>query len=379
MQATSAAWKALWAAGAALEAVAVIDGVEYREISAPVIARATMPDSPSVGNAVSAMCRLSVRTEGELPKSAEVKLRARLTDGTSASEWLPMGTFYISRRTRDPLRGVVILECYDALLRANAPWEPGEEGWPRTMTLAAEQLAALLGLELDPRTVLERGAAYVVEKPEAGATIRDALAAIAAANGGNWIVTPGERLRLVPMTASGDAAEVQAVLGELHTGAEARITGLRRVEDGARELIGDESGVVVEAALSEALATPLADRLLGVAWRPFELTGAIYDPAAELGDALRYGDVTVGTLCAETATLGPAFRGDVSAPEPGELADEYPYVGTGTQALQALRGAVAALEEASVSQVRVEYAQARAPRFPRPRAGAPWPGTVWRA
>ena len=38
MQQTSAAWKALWAAGnARLESAAVIDGHEYREITAPVI------------------------------------------------------------------------------------------------------------------------------------------------------------------------------------------------------------------------------------------------------------------------------------------------------------------------------------------------------
>ena len=37
MQQTSAAWKALWAAGnARLESAAVIDGHEYREITAPV-------------------------------------------------------------------------------------------------------------------------------------------------------------------------------------------------------------------------------------------------------------------------------------------------------------------------------------------------------
>jgi hypothetical protein len=53
VQTTSALWKSLWASGVAtLESVAVINGVEYTDITPPVINRALMQEGLSVGNAV---------------------------------------------------------------------------------------------------------------------------------------------------------------------------------------------------------------------------------------------------------------------------------------------------------------------------------------
>ena len=45
-------------------------------------------------------------------------------------------------------------------------------------------------------------------------------------------------------------------------------------------------------------------------------------------------------LYSETATLGAAFRGDIEAPEAGELADEYPYIGSGQKTLALAKAAV---------------------------------------
>ena len=129
MQTTSQTWKSLWAGGNAyVETKAVINGTEYAEISNPVISRALMQNGCSIGNAVSATCQFAVRTNDTIPKSAEVVIKFRLNDGTTQSEWLNAGTFYISHRSRDPVTGVLTLECYDALLKANArmpdlrPW-----------------------------------------------------------------------------------------------------------------------------------------------------------------------------------------------------------------------------------------------------------------
>lgn len=371
MQTTSAVWKALWAAGASLEVRANIAGTVYTDIAAPVLRRALTQNGPGVGNVASASCTFSVRTAAAIPRAAEARLEMRLTDGGTASEWLPAGTFYISRRARDPIAGVWTLECYDALLRANAAWETDAEGWPRTMALTVELLAQRLGLELDARTHIESGAAYVVERPEVGATLRETLGYIAAAHGGNWIVTPEGRLRLVRLAQTGDEANVTAVLGRADGGVAAQITGLRCTGGEETALIGDDTGIVLEVPLAGALAEALADELLGLEWRSFELTGARIDPATELGDRVRYGDSAEGTLCVETATLGPAFRGDLSAPGSEELADEYPYLSPNAQALRALRTAVTALEEGSVSQVVTQYAQAA--------SGAPAPVTGWSA
>lgn len=342
MQTTSEIWKSLWAAdGTRAECRAVIGEAAYDAVSSPVVCRALMQDGPSIGNAASANCRFALRTPAEIPRSAEVRLQVRLTDGETASEWLAVGTFFISRRRRDPATGVLALECYDALLKANAVWTPSEGGWPRPMAAVASELAALLGVEPDPDTTLRAGAAYVIDRPDPGATIRDALARIAAANGGNWFLTPDNRLRLAPFAAGAaddpNAVRVRAVVGDMADVVAARVTGVRYAEDDAPVLLGDDTGVVLDADVGAAIAADLYQDLAGVAWQSYELEGAVYDPAAELGDPLFYGEDVAGTLCVETVALGPAIRGTVSAPESGELSGEYPFIGGGAKALRAAR------------------------------------------
>ena len=347
MQTTSAAWKALFAAGDYwLETRATIAGTVYTEMSNPVITRALTQNGLTIGNAVSATCQFSVLTENTIPRAAEVVIEQRLTDGATASEWLPAGTFYISRRTRDAVTGLLTLECYDALLKANAIWELASGAWPRTMGSVAAALSALLGVEIDSRTAIRTGAAYVIEQPEPGTTIHDVLALIAAANGGNWIITPAGKLRLVPVVSAAGAAsatvnviDVAGVTGAVTVHTAGAVTGIRYQADDMPVVLGEETGIVIDADVGAAIANDLYDDLIGVTYQAYSLNGAIYDPAAELGDYVRggaNGEVS-GVLYAEAATLGLAFRGDISAPEAGELSDEYPYIGASAKALTAAK------------------------------------------
>ncbi len=348
MQTTSATWKALWAAGAAwLETRATIAGTVYTQMSNPVITRALTQSGMNIGNAVSATCQVSILTGNAIPRAAAVVIEQRLNDGTTASEWLPAGTFYISRRTRDAVTGLLNLECYDTLLKANAIWEPASSTtWPQTMGDVATALAALLGVALDSRTSIKTGAAYVIEKPDAGTTIHDVLGRIAAANGGNWIITPAGELRLVPLVSAAGAAsattnviDVTGVTGAVMVYSAAAVTGIRYQTDGEPVVLGDETGIVIEADVGAAIASDLYDDLIGMTYQAYSLNGAIYDPAAELGDFVRggaNGEVS-GVLYAEAAVLAMAFRGDISAPESGEMADEYPYIGASEKALTAAK------------------------------------------
>lgn len=388
MQTTSETWKSLWASGNAwLETKAVIAGVEYTDISAPAINRAAMQGGLDVGNAVSASLSLAVRTTDDIPKSAPVEILMRLTDGTTNSEWLPAGAFYISKRARDPVAGVQSFECYDALLKANAaldevPWttEAGEQittdddepimfdaFYPRDMASLAMDIAIMLGVELDARTVINTGAEYVVSNPAAGATIRDLLGTVAAAHGGNWIITPEGKLRLVPVisvsgaaAATEDVADIVGTVGSIYVGDSAIISGVRYTAGEAEPvLIGDETGVIIDVSLPYALAHNLAQALIGTAYQPYTMSGAIYDPAAELGDYVRSGSDVASVLYSEAALLGPAFRGDIAAPEPSEIADEFPYIGASAKALTeakayAVEKATEATEQLSESLTQEE-------------------------
>lgn len=361
MQATSATWKALWAAGAALETAVVIDGTTYTPATAPVIQRGAMRDDLGVGNVVSASCSFTLRTSATIPKAASVQVKMRLTDGTNSSEWLPAGTFFIGRRSYDPIMGLLTLTCYDALLKANAVFDvpfvlatgDGEiivtgDGYAIALGIAdpvynqaelTEALAEVIGVEIDARTQID--SSLTMSAPPAGATYRDALGVIAEANGGNWIITPENKLRLVPLLDAADAEEaeedvvdVDGIVGSVQASAAVTISGVSYTNDsGTTVIIGNEAGVVLPTTLSAELAQALASQVVGNTAQGYYLTGAVYDPAAEIGDYLRAAGGVSSALYTETATLGPAFRGDVSAPQSAEVTDEYPYIGESSKAL----------------------------------------------
>ena len=342
MQQTSAIWKQLWAAGAALETRAVIAGTVYNDISAPVIVRAAMQDRLGIGNVAAASLTLTVRGAATIPRSAAVVIETRLNDGETASEWLPQGTFYIARRARDPVTGAVALECYDALLKANAVWEPSAGSWPRAMSAVLTELLALLGLMLDSRTSIPSGIPFVIAEPAAGATIRDALGIIAQAGGGNWIVTPENRLRLVPLADAAaaaetvaDAVDVDGVTGGMSVETAGTVTGIRGALGEDSYLIGDDTGIVVDVSVASVIAVELAAALIGRRYQAYNLTGAVCDPAAELGDYVRAGagGEVASALYNQQITLGPACRSDISAPQAGEVTDEYPYIGGSAKTL----------------------------------------------
>ena len=364
MRTTSATWDALHESDTGiLETKAVINGAEYTDISAPVITRAAMQDAMSVGNVISASCVFAIRTTDAIPKAAKVEIYSRYNDEETQSEWLAMGTFFISKRQRDPVSGVLALECYDSLLKSNSLMDDetplvDENGTVITdannqpVTLAdsdntldmktlAENIAYAIGVEIDARTTIREGAIYTVTVA-ASATMRDVLSQIAAANAGNWIVTPENKLRLVPVVSSANAdsattnvAEVAAVVGGLQVGDERTVTGVQYTygDEAIPVLIGDDTGFVMNVTLPYAQANALSQIVIGMTYRPYTFTNCRYNPAAEIGDYIRYGETAAGVLWYEVDTYNVVMSADASAPDFGEIEDEYPYVGMGQKTL----------------------------------------------
>lgn len=366
MQTTSATWKSLWASGEAmLETRAIIADVAYTQMTSPTISRALTQDGLSIGNAVAASCQFSVLADAAaIPKAAPVRIEMRLRNGNSASEWLSAGTFYISHRSYDPVSGVLTVECFDALLRANADAPNGSGIWvtdqgvevvtnagenivfgfdyPQTTGDMVAKIAALLGVTPDPRNVIASG---TIEAPANGTTLQDILKKIGTLNGGNWIISPANQLRLVPVVSAANAASASGNVVDLlgiTQGISARsvrtITGVRYTdpEAGTTQVIGTEQGLVVSAGeVTAAQAQAIYNRLQGMLYQAYALSGAIYDPAAELGDYVRGGanGEIRSVLYSETAVFSELFHADISAPESGELADEYPYLGASAKAL----------------------------------------------
>lgn len=149
----------------------------------------------SVGSAVSREINLSLwNVSTTIPKMAKLIPYYRLSNGTQASEWIQKGVYYIDTRSVDS--GLLTIHGYDDMLKAEQIWTPDQSlEFPMPMTQAANIIADIMGVEIDARTVLN--SAYTVDYPANDYTLRDVLRYIAAAHGGNWIMSDAGELWLV--------------------------------------------------------------------------------------------------------------------------------------------------------------------------------------
>jgi len=149
----------------------------------------------SVGSAVSREINLSLwNISTTIPKMAKLIPYYRLSNGTQTSEWIQKGVYYIDTRSVDS--GLLTIHGYDDMLKAEQIWTPDQSlEFPMPMTQAANIIADIMGVEIDARTVLN--SAYTVDYPANDYTLRDVLRYIAAAHGGNWIMSDAGELWLV--------------------------------------------------------------------------------------------------------------------------------------------------------------------------------------
>lgn len=373
MRERSALWQKTAARGDfGLDVEAEIGGKTYTAITAPVIERALCDSALSVGNCTAASLRFSVLTEDVIPPSSQVVIRARLRRGENVTEYKEFGTFYIDRREEQ--EGLITLQCFDAMLKASQqyadPSDPEDRiGWPKSMKDCVEEIAYRIDVELDPRTVIRTSAPYQVSYPDR-LSMQQVLGHIGACHGGNWTITPENKLRLVPLAsplaetfhivdyeynkiftgggyrlvwkhaetgetvehpAGGGLVQVPVVTGSIATGASVTVT---RTTVGVDEDLGYTKGGSTGGELRiednpygcQAVCEDLYEQYNGLEYAPFVLTGACFDPCAELGDWLLCGDKVRSVLYKQTLTFGTDFRADCEAPYQEEVSSEYPYL-----------------------------------------------------
>lgn len=199
-QTTSELWKQLYEAkNTEREYAHEINGVWYgedAEIASSVSGE--LYEALTIGNAACAKLSLEILAEN-IPRGAEIKRYVRLKNGAEVSEWLPKGTFYASKRYDDD--GYWTIEAFDAMRKADADYLPNTitDTWPKAMADVVTEIAESMGVEIDERTSIN--AAYMLQMP-VGYTKREVLAHIAAAHGGNFIITGAGALLLVPLLSA---------------------------------------------------------------------------------------------------------------------------------------------------------------------------------
>lgn len=196
-QTTSALWRELLhKPGTEREYKFTIAGTEYgkdAEVSHSV--ESQLFEEFGIGNACCATLKLAV-IAGNIPRGATIKRSLRLVNGSQATAWISKGTFFTNKRSRDG--DYWEIEAYDAMRKADIVWEPAQSlTFPMTMPAAVNLFCQVMGVKLDNRTVLN--SAYTIDYPANDYTIRNELCFIAAAHGGNWIMTDEGNLLLVPL------------------------------------------------------------------------------------------------------------------------------------------------------------------------------------
>lgn len=206
-QRTSELWKELWRTkNTRREYQFDVNGVIYgpdAEVSHSV--DSGLFEEFGIGNAACSQLSVSLFADN-IPRGATIKRYVRLANGNLVSEWLPAGVFFTNRRAED--NGYWTVEAFDAMRKADVPWEPDQSlRFPLPMDEAVKEFARIMEVEIDPRTSVSHSYAidYPVTDPDNpdpannNYSIRQELQWIAAAHGGNWIITAEGKLYLVPL------------------------------------------------------------------------------------------------------------------------------------------------------------------------------------
>lgn len=169
------------------------------------------------------------------------------------------------------------------------PGETVEDTWPKAMGEVLRTSAAQVGLEIDPRTVINEGSDWMVTPP-VGQSVRSVWAAIAAAHGGNFYITPEDRLLLVvPRMQNAPVAELECS----QSGYELLGEGVKvdRVTLKINSDVGFSSGESgannIEVSCpyaNQVIADYVKQTLAGVLYYPVRASDLWVDPAIEMHD-----------------------------------------------------------------------------------------------
>lgn len=315
----------------------IINGVEYTGEyvqGVPVIDKPMMLE-PVIGRCCTGTFTITVRKikDVSIPKAAPVNVYCRLTsdDRNIVTDWIPQGKFWITKRSG--YGEMITLTCRDNMILAGRSYtdKTGITEWPAPMKDVFEEIVSLMGVEIDPRTIIRNGPSYRVDYPNEDFLMSEVLAMIAAAHGGNFIMTESGKLRLVPLPdtetplfrldgafmdytpySTGnktisrvtitDDAENTFTAGD-DTGAE--LTGecnycTQLLTDNiaygsyiingtvyANGTMENATGTIVDdnGAMEKATISLYASGAIGKAYTPYQMLGAYFDPCMELGDS----------------------------------------------------------------------------------------------
>lgn len=163
------------------------------------ISRVFSQEVPEIGSCVSSEITVKMKKPtGRIPRQAKLSPYVRLTDGVRASEWLRKGVYFIDTRGESGAAGSPHIELhgFDAMLRAEEYYPDSSLAWPANDIEVVQEIAAAMGISVDPRTASMMTAGYKIEYP-AEYSQREVLGYIAAMYAGSFCISDNGELMLV--------------------------------------------------------------------------------------------------------------------------------------------------------------------------------------
>ena len=160
---------------------------------------------PTVGSCVASEFSVKmICPKTQPPRQGKLVPQIRLTDGIQQSEWISKGVFFIdTRKDSGENSGVKLLTLtgFDAMLRSEQDYPSSKLDFPAYDIDVVKEIAAFMGVEIDPRTIDLVTKKYEVQYPGGEYSCRETLGYIAAMYGGCFIMNDIGQLRLVKLNS----------------------------------------------------------------------------------------------------------------------------------------------------------------------------------
>lgn len=347
MQTVPSTWGMTASAYHDAEFKAVINGVTYTyaDIKSASITKSMM-DKISIGQAVSAELDMVFKPNGTIPSAAKIECYVRLAtnepltyitaddgyiiqtdDGynlasvyPTATDWIPFGTFFIDTRSTDAF-GWMTITAYDAMLSAEISFP--DTFTPGTMSKAVDYIAESMGVTVDSRSEI---APFNIDSPVGLYTMREVLCGIAAASGGNFIITENNQLRLIRLASPTSSDDVPVVTCDVLSD-ELTVGQVTLYPDSDTMYNSGSDGYEIQADCiyaTQEICDHVLSLLEGVTYLAYTAGTAFLDPALELGDTVRV-DNKLSIMASATFTIGKSMTATIEANIDTELNHEYPY------------------------------------------------------
>ena len=274
----------------------------------------TLFEQCSIGNVIAGQLEFSFYGSAIDPDNpCQLQFRAV---GSSASEWLNRGIYYIDTIDKSPYSNVVKITAYDSLMKANAVWMPSGTFTNTTDRLIVEDIADRIGVQIESATqAILSNAIQINQAPSIGTngtTMMEMLSYIGVLRGGNWIIDNSNKLKLIPLFSESQTASVGDAVDDFDASPGEPIVGVCvwasennyfRVPNVDDDTWAALDGRIIEAkcyiGASQALAQSLYNSFSGHTYYPYTTNKAWVDLKYELGDAITIKDVT-STICNQT-------------------------------------------------------------------------------